>query len=199
MHWGVSVPSGRFGSAIRAICATISFALAALTANPALADSAQATATAQATIVTALGLVKVQDLKFGRIAARPTTGTVTVDPNNGTCAVTGAIISAGGCQYAEFAGMGARRMLVRIQVPGGVTLIGPAGSSILVDNLTLGTAPELSLVGGNGNGNGNGNQRYQIVSNTGVFTFRVGGRAHIGANQRPGVYTAQFTVQVNYQ
>ena len=67
------------------------------------------------------------------------------------------------------------------------------------DRDDLGTAPDLNYIGGNGNGLGNGNRRYQITSASGIFTLRVAGRLNVGANQRPGVYTGTFTVQVNYQ
>lgn len=201
MTWGVSTNSGRFSLAIRVFCAGLVLAWTALTSSPALAKGTPvvATARAQATVVSPLTLVKVQDLKFGRIAARTTAGTVTVNPDTGVCTVTGPILETGGCQFAAFAGMGARRMTVRIQLPGTITLNGPAGATMQVDTLTLGTSPDLTFIGGNGNGNGNGNQRYEINSNTGIFTFRVGGRLTVGANQRSGVYSGNFTVQVNYQ
>ena len=199
MHWGVSMLRSRFGKAIRAICAVLAFTLSALIAAPAQADSAQATANAQATVVAPLTLVKVTDLNFGRIVARPTAGTVTVNVNTSACSTTGAILHQGTCQYAEFAGMGTRRMTVRIQVPTTITVTGPAGATMLVDTVTLGTAPELQFIGGNGNGLGNGNRRYEIVSNTGIFTFRVAGRLNVGANQRPGVYVGTFNVVAQYQ
>lgn len=172
---------------------------ALLNAAAAAAQTVTATGSAEATIVEPLGLVKIQDLNFGRIAARAIAGTVTVDPNTGACTITGPILSLGGCQFAEFGGMGVRRLTVRIQIPATVTLTGPAGATMVADNLTLGTAPGLLYIGGNGNGLGNGNRRYLILSLTGIFTFRVGGRLTVGANQRPGVYSGNFTVTVHYQ
>lgn len=200
MLWGDSTSHGRLRPAIRALCAALAFTLAGLIAAPAQAkDKATATANAQATVVAALQLVKVTDLNFGRIVARPTPGTVTVNVNTNACTTTGTIIHQGACQYAEFAGMGTRRMTVRIQVPTSITVTGPAGATMLVDTITLGTAPELSFIGGNGNGLGNGNRRYEIVSNTGIFTFRVAGRLNVGANQRAGTYTGTFSVTTQYQ
>jgi spore coat protein U-like protein len=197
MNLGVTSKTGRIRAAMSAV-----FALLGLSLFPAQAqakDSATTSASAQATVVAPLTLVKVTDLNFGRIVPRPTAGTVTVNVNNSACVTTGAIIHQGACQFAEFAGMGTKKMTVRIQVPGTITLIGPAGATMVVDTITLGTAPELSLLGGNGNGLGNGNRRYEIVSNTGIFTFRVAGRLNVNANQRPGVYTGTFNVQVQYQ
>lgn len=199
MHWGVSMPRGHFGHAIRAICAALALALSAFLAPVAQAQVATAQGSATAVVVAPLSLVKVQDLNFGRVAARPTAGTVTVDVNSGGCTVTGGLIHQGTCQFAEFAGLGTRRMRVRIQIPTTVTITGPGGATMLVDTMTLGTQPDLTFLGGNGNGLGNGNRRYEINSPTGIFTFRVGGRLNVGANQAPGVYSGTFPVTVQYQ
>lgn len=190
---------GRLRHAIRAVCALLVCALFTLTGTAASAQVATAQGSATAAIVTPLTLIKVQDLNFGRIAALPTAGTVTVDVNTGVCSTTGGLAQQGTCQFAEFAGMGVRRMTVRIQVPTSITITGPGGASMLVNTITLGTSPDLSYIGGNGNGLGNGNRRYQINSNTGLFTMRVAGRLNVGANQAPGVYAGSFPVTVQYQ
>ena len=121
------MPSGRPMTALRTLCAALALALSGVAAAPAMAQPVARQAPAQAVIVEALGLVRVQDIDFGRIAARTTAGTVTVNPSTGACTVTGTIIHQGACQFAEFAGQGARRLTVRIQLPGTVTLNGPAG------------------------------------------------------------------------
>ena len=197
MNWGVTTQGGHIRAALHAIFALLTLTLFTGQANA--KEVATAAASAQATVVAPLTLIKVSDLNFGRVAARPTAGTVTVNVNTGACTTTGGLIHQGACQYAEFAGMGTRRMTTRIQVPASITLTGPAGATMLVDQVALGTAPELQFIGGNGNGLGSGNRRYQIVSNTGIFTFRVAGRLNVGANQRPGVYTGTFNVAVQYQ
>ena len=163
-------------------------------ATPALAQTV--TVTAQAVIVEPLGLVKVQDLQFGRIAASASPGVIIVDANTGTCSATGGVRSAGGCGFARFSGQGARRLTVRIQLPTTITLTGPAGSTMSAD-MVLGASPDLALIGGGGNGN-NG-PRYQITSNSGIFSFRLGGRLNVAAGQRPGQYTGTFPVTVQYQ
>jgi spore coat protein U-like protein len=171
-----------------------------LSATPALAgpnDTATTTGSSTAVVVTPLSLVKSKDLDFGRIAPRPTAGTVTLNPITQTCTVTGTIIHAGKCQAAEFVGMGARRMLVRIAVPTTVIITGP-GAPMTVTNFTLATSPDLAFVGGNGNGNGAGNRRYQIQPTNGIFDFRVGGRLNVGTNQTGGKYTGTFAVTVQY-
>jgi Domain of unknown function (DUF4402) len=197
MNRGVSKRCDRTRPRLRWLSAAVAVFCASLLAAPAMAQTA--TGSAQATIVEPLGLVKVQDLNFGRIVAGNAISRVIVDPNTGACSVTGPAISVGGCQYSEFAGMGVRRFTVRFQIPTTITLTGPAGATMVVDTFTLGTVPGLIYIGGNGNGLGNGNRRYQITSNTGIFTFRLGGRLTVGANQRPGVYNGTFTVQVQYQ
>lgn len=199
MHWGVSMPRGQIGHAIRAFCAVVTLAFFTLTGTAATAQVATAQGSATAAVVTPLSLIKLEDLNFGRIVARPTPGTVTVNVNTGACTITGGLIHQGACQFAEFAGMGTRRMNVRFQIPTTVTLTGPAGATMLVDTMTLGTQPGLTFLGGNGNGLGNGNRRYSIDANSGIFTFRVAGRLNVGANQRAGVYSGNFNVTVQYQ
>ncbi|HQA18623.1 MAG TPA: DUF4402 domain-containing protein [Novosphingobium sp.] len=199
MNQGVSKRCTPLQRLWRGFCALLAFTCAGLICAPAAAQTASATAGSQAVVVEPLSLIKVADLNFGKIAARPTAGTVTVDPNTGACTVTGPILSVGGCHFAEFAGMGVRNMRVRFQIPTTVTLTGPGGATMVADTFTLGIAPDLIFIGGNGNGLGNGNKRYQIVSSTGIFTFRIGARLNVGANQAPGIYTGTFPVTVQYQ
>ncbi len=152
--------------------------------------------TAKATIVAPTTLASSTGLNFGRIAARTTAGTVILNPATASCTTTGAILHVGLCTPAEFAGMGVRNMFVRIQIAGNTQLTGP-GTAMLLDTMTLDPSPGLTLQNP-GNGNGNGNQRYHINSATGIFIFRVGGTLHVGANQRAGIYSGTFDVQVQY-
>jgi hypothetical protein len=200
MNWGVPDCCGIAQHLMRRLCALLVLACTALIAQPAAAQVIAANAGAQAVIVEPLALIKIADLDFGRMAARPTAGTVTVNPNTGACTVTGPILHVGGCGFAEFGGQGVRRMRVRIQLPATITLTGPGGVTMTADTLTLGVAPDLSPIGGPGNGNGNGGgPRFEIASNSGIFTFRVGARLMVGANQAPGVYNGSFNVTVIYQ
>lgn len=181
--------------ALRAIFAAL---VIALVAAPVAAETATGNGTSSAVVVEPLSLIKTRDLNFGKIVPRPTAGTVTVNADTGACTVTGAIMQVGTCNTAEFAGMGRRNLRVRFQLPGTVTLTGPGGATMIADTLTVGTAPDLTYIGGNGNGLGNGNRRYRIDSPTGIFTFRVGARLNVGANQAPGIYTGTFNVTVQY-
>ena len=85
----------RRGGFARSAALALGFLL--LAPGVAEAQIVTATGTAQATIVEPLGLVKVQDLRFGRIAASATAGTVTVNANTGACVASGGIIATGGC------------------------------------------------------------------------------------------------------
>lgn len=179
----------------------VALALALLSAaGPSVAQTATGTATA--VIVEPLGLVKVEDLRFGRIAASNTAGTITVNADTGACTASGGVRSAGGCGFGQFSGQGARRLTVRIQIPSSVSLAGPAGATMVADTITLGASPDLAFLGSNGNGNGNSlgtAPRYQINSNSGLFTFRLGGRLNVAAGQKSGQYSGTFPITVQYQ
>ncbi|GHA00962.1 DUF4402 domain-containing protein [Novosphingobium arvoryzae] len=181
-------------------------ALALTLCVPAQAQEvASATATTQAVVVAPATLVKVQDMSFGRIVARPQAGTVTVNGTTGACTVTGPILEVGTCRQAIFAGMGTKNMRARISLDSVVSLTGP-GQAMVLDQVFLSNDATISFSGNpNANGQGvgltqgNGNQRYTIASNSGIFTLKIGGRLNVNANQLPGIYTGSITVTVQYQ
>ena len=142
-------------------------------------------------------IVKINDLDFGKIVARPTAGTVILNPATNVCTVTGAILHIGGCQAANFAGLGRRNFFVRITVSSPTNLTGP-GQAMVMDTMTLDTSPDL-LFAPLGNGTGNASRRYQIVSINGIYNFQVGGTLRVNANQAPGRYSGTFTVTAQYQ
>lgn len=190
-------PNGRL---LRALCAALALALGAFSGNPALAQVAVGTGAAEAVVVAPLSLVANEALNFGRVAPGAGAGTVLLNPDTLACTTTGPIARTGVCQPAEFTGMGARRMTLRIQIPTTVTLTRVGGTQTMtITGLTLDTTPDLQFMGGNGNGLGGGNRRYQIVPNDGIFDFRVGGTLNIGANQAGGIYNGSFVVTVQYQ
>lgn len=206
MTWGnscrdaISRPGhGALGALLALVC------VAGFAAPAQAGEKVSATATTRATIVAPLTLVKQQDLVFGRIAARSTAGTVTVDQITGQCSVTGAIVVVGDCQFASFAGMGTKNMNARISLNAVSNLTGP-GQPMVLDNIQLGTNSTISFSGNpNANGRGvgltqgNGNQRYSITTNSGIFVLNIGGRLNVNANQAPGLYTGSITVTVQYQ
>ena len=181
-------------------------ALALTLCAPAQASEvASATGTTQAVVVAPATIVKVQDMSFGRIVARPQPGTVTVSGATGACTVTGPILEVGTCRQAIFAGMGTKNMRARISLDSVVNLTGP-GQAMVLDQVFLSNDSTISFSGNpNANGQGigltqgNGNQRYTITSPTGIFTLKIGGRLNVNANQLPGIYTGSITVTVQYQ
>ncbi|MGH6786342.1 MAG: DUF4402 domain-containing protein [Novosphingobium sp.] len=207
MTWGKSCRGGGPRQAWRWLCAAVSCGFA-LAASPTLAgpnDTATTTGAGRAVVVSPLSLIKVRDMDFGRIAARPLPGTVTIDPVLSGCAVTGPIIRIGTCQPAEFVGMGAKNMNARVSLNSIVNLTGP-GQAMVLDQVFLGINSTITFAGNpNANGRGvglttgNGNaQRYQINSNTGIFSLFIGGRLNVNANQAPGIYRGSITVTVQY-
>jgi hypothetical protein len=107
-------------------------------------------------------------------------------------------MEVGTCRAARFTGMGRRNLFVRFQLPNTVTLTTPGGATMVADTFTIGNTTDLTFIGGNGNGLGNGNRRWAIQPLSGIFTFNVGARLNVGANQAPGLYTATFNVTVQY-
>lgn len=193
---------------LRALCAALALTLGG-GLNPAAAQTVVATGTAEAIVVSPLSLIANETMNFGRIAPSPAGGTVVLNPDTNVCTTTGTIVRVGTCQPAEFSGMGVRRMTVRITIPTTITLnrVG-GGAAMTVTNLTLDPSPDLTPIGngnGNGNGNGGGNgggggaPRFEIVPNSGIFDFRVGGTLNVGANQAGGTYNGTFVVTVQYQ
>lgn len=168
------------------------------TAQAAPGNSFNVQGTASAEILGPGTLVNIEGMHFGNIANATAPGTVVLNPATSVCTKTGPIILSGTCQAAVFDGMGNRRAVVRLNVSTSITLTGSNGGTMVLDNFTLDTAPDLILRGGNGNGLGNGNRRYDIGPSSGIFTFRVGGTLRVNTNQTPGAYTGTFTVQANF-
>lgn len=185
----------RIRAAGRAAAAMAVIAVGCPITQPAWADSAKASVGGQAVVVNPASLFKTQDLNFGRIAPLAAAGTIIVDPATRGCSTGGAAVSAGGCKPAEFAGRGARKMRMRITLPATITLTGPAGATMTANAFTADVAPDIILT----SSPGNSGPRYEITSDSGIFTFRVGAKLNVKANQPSGVYNGTFTVKVQYQ
>lgn len=200
-RWGTWRSGGlrlrRMPASVLGACLTAWLLLAPNTALAQTRTTVTRSSTAQAALLEPASLLKIEDMDFGRIAARATIGTVVMDPATLSCTTTGGLVHAGVCKPAEFAGRGRRNLTARITFPSSVTLTGVGGGSMLLDNFNFNASPELQLIS-RGNGNGFGNIRYLILSTSGMFTMRVGGTLHVGANQAPGTYNGSFTVSVQY-
>jgi len=196
MLWGEISLAGLAHRRVHMLCAAAlpAFALAAPSAVYAAPEDTGASAgEAEVVIVRPLQLTKARDLDFGKIASRPTAGTVTVNAATGICTKTGTILHIGGCTSAEFVGMGERNQLIRVQVQNVTHLTGP-GAPMTFGNLQIDAGTDLGfsffqIIGWNA---------YRINPTNGIFDFRVGGTLNVNANQAPGSYQGSFNVRIEY-
>jgi hypothetical protein len=148
------------------------------------AQSAQATASASATIVTPIGITKSVDLNFGNIAAGTTASTVKIDTVGARTVLTGTAIlpaTTGSPTAAKFQVTGTPSFSYGVTPPGVVTIVS-GGNNMTVD--TWVTNP-TGLSGG-------------LLSAGGTQPLTVGGVLHVAAGQAAGVYTATFNITVVY-
>ena len=154
--------------------------------------------TVDVVVVTSLSLVKTGDLDFARITPAAVAGTVTVSPAGVRTATGGAILAGGSPTAAAFAGRGTRNQQIRISFDTSAITLNrlSGGASMIVDTFTLQalTANGLTQIGA-----GNGPPRYRITSSTGLYSFTVGARLNVGANQAGGFYTGTFNMTADYQ
>ncbi len=164
---------------------------AALIPAPAHAQAVTDNADARAIVLTGGALVASQTLNFGDIVAN-TAGTVTVTAT-GAVTVTGGVVPLASIRTpGRFTGSGTRNRLIRLTItPTQITVTNGTGGSMIVDNFTIG-----ALSGLNQNGN---SSNYRIVAANGMFTFNVGARLNIAANQPPGNYSGVYSVDFNFQ
>jgi hypothetical protein len=146
----------------------------------------QATATATATIVSPITIVKVTDMNFGNVVTSAATGTVVLDPASARSTTGGASIlvaQPGTVSAASFTVGGTAGFTYSITLPASVIIDDPGlGAPMTVDTFTSTPTPTGTIGAG------------------GTETLSVGATLNVGANQVGGVYTsaAPFTVTVNY-
>jgi hypothetical protein len=138
------------------------------------------------------------DMLFGDIAYTTGGGTVQLSPDaSAVCTPSAGLVHTGTCQAAKFEGnAGFLHMRLTVKQPNGnrITLTGPGGATMRVDNFTFGPGSGLTDQGQNG-----ANHKFGIsIWNWGSYTFYVGGTLHVAANQAPGVYNGTFDVQISY-
>ena len=179
------------------VVACAALAAIALVPAQAFAQSApkRATGQTQAAILTPGSVAKTADMDFGTIAPPTSAGTVLMTPESvSTCTTSGPLVHTGTCRAARFDIFGKKRNKVRIRQPSGgtITLTGPSGATMLVDNLTIG------VIGMSPQGNGQGWTfgNWQIDTDNGITEFYVGGTLHVSATQTPGTYTGTLTIQI---
>ena len=184
---------------LRAIACAV---LAVIAQIPAQAFAQQvggdtATARAQVAVLTPGSVAKTADMDFGSIAQSNTAGTIVLTAqSSATCTASGTLIRTGACRAARFSLYGKRNNRVRIREnnAGMVTLNGPAGATMFMDNMVVG------IVGMSPRGNGQGWDfgKWRIDTNTGITEFYVGGTLHVGAAQTPGVYNGTLLIQIQF-
>ena len=157
---------------------------------------ASTTITARTTVVDNLSVVKSHDMDFGDIFVSSGAGTIVMTPTvTPTCTVTGGIVRSGACQPAEFVGAGRLNRLVRVRIPPSARMdITNAGGAIMrIDNMTVNGSPDTLVIRENSR-----TFRLLVLSLSGVFEFRIGGRLNVGATQATGTYSGNFDIDVQY-
>jgi hypothetical protein len=147
-------------------------------------QTASATASASATIITPISISKTVDLNFGNVAVGGTSGTVAITAAGVRSATGGVTLpaTAGSPAAASFTVTGQGSYTYAITLPSTATTIDDG----LSHTMTVGTF--VSNPGTTG------------TLSSGTQTLTVGATLNVGANQTPGVYTSAtpFTVTVQY-
>lgn len=143
--------------------------------------AATATANATATVVGAIAISTVNDLRFGNLAGSAALGTVVMTPASGRSATGGVTLSGvnvGGA--ASFTVSGDPLATYSITLPGAAATIISGANNMTVDTWTSTPTPTGALAAG------------------GSQTLLVGGTLHVAASQASGSYTGTFDVIVAY-
>jgi len=176
-----------------AVLAAIAFVPASAFAQQVSGDTA--TARTQAAMLTPGSVAKIADMDFGSIAQSNTAGTVVLTQQlTATCTPSGTLIRTGAGRAAHFSIYGKKnnRVFIRENNAGMVTLNGPAGATMFMDNLTIGVSGMSSKQGAVGWDFGS----WKVDAANGIAEFFVGGTLHVGAAQTPGVYNGTILVQI---
>ena len=165
---------------IRNICATAVMVLAC-GADAAFAQ-ATATSSANASIVTAIGLSNTVALDFGDVVAGATAGTGVVGSAGARSNTGGATLgNASGAAAASFNVTGAANATYAITLPSSTT-VSTGGTTPVT--MTVNTFTKSVTTG--------------TLSASGTGSFKVGATLQVGASQALGAYTGSFTVTVAY-
>lgn len=178
---------------MRLTIALAALAATAVTASPALAQQAPASATASANalakgvVLQPLTLTKVTDLDFGTVVSTTVAGTVTIDADNGIRANSGGVtlVPSFPGDRGLFTGLGDANQNVTL------TLTAP---SVLVS-----TTNPIDTVSVNAMVLDQSNLTVRNTGSGGVFQVGVGGTFGIAAQQPNGFYKADFTLTADYQ
>lgn len=162
-------------------------AASALSATPALAQQASATAEARGVVLQPLTLARVQDLDFGTVVGSAVAGTVSIDADTGARSVTGGVTGVpsfpGDRALFQGAGTSGQDVVLSLNAP----------------TLLISTSNPLDTITVNSMVLDAGNATTRTIGVTGIFQVGVGGDFAIAANQPAGLYTANFDLTADYQ
>lgn len=160
---------------------SISAALFALAMLPNAAQSATATASATAVVLTPIAISKTTDMSFGDLYAdNVAVGTVTL-ATTGTRTAGGAVtLGATAGAAAVFAVSGTAAATFTVTLPAGDTTLISGANNMIVNTYAHDAGGTPTLDGG------------------GALTLNVGAVLNVGIAQAPGTYTANFDVIANY-
>lgn len=162
-------------------------AASALSATPALAQQASATAEARGVVLQPLTLARVQDLDFGTVVGSAVAGTVAIDADTGARSVTGGVTGVpsfpGDRALFQGAGTSGQDVVLTLNAP----------------SLLISTTNPLDTITVNSMVLDAGNATTRTIGVTGIFQVGVGGDFAIAANQPAGLYTANFDLTADYQ
>ncbi|HVM23174.1 MAG TPA: DUF4402 domain-containing protein [Sphingomicrobium sp.] len=145
--------------------------------------AAATNATGSANVILPATVNKVKDMDFGALSVGAAAGTAVLDPNADTLSTTGGVTAIGGLWHcAEFVGAARSSSVVNIRIPNQpITLTRVGGTETM-------TVSNFTLQG----------QSKRELARAQSFTFRVGGRLNVAANQAEGIYVGTFNVTVQY-
>lgn len=158
---------------------------------PALAEDT-AEAESRVIVLRPLSLVKDDDLDFGLIVPGTSQGFVTVAPEGGATMSGGVRALAGDSHPATFYGYGTYRQYLRLRVSANTYQLRRqnGNETMRLDQMTISSDPPTTLT--------TAPRLFYIGATNGFFSFALGGRLRVGANQRVGVYTGNVIVTIDY-
>lgn len=152
------------------------------TAMAAPGDTATSTGSAQLTVIEPIGIQNVADLRFGRLLAPATAGTVTMGP-------TGVVSEAGG-------------MVGNTSTPQGTNGRGPGGFAIFWDGATLvritTSTPTFTLSSGTNTMQVSNLTAARFSTTPNSLSITIGARLAVAANQPTGDYSGTYTLRADY-
>ncbi len=164
---------------------------------PVWAQTATATAVAEATVVRRLTFVLDEDLDFGQLLDGTTAGSVTISPSNVRTATGGVTLSPSTFNAARFSGYGSFNQRVQISINATPITIRryvgstPMPETMQVRDFLIGSTPTAVILTPTP-------RIFRIGSASGLFNFPVGATLDVGANQKSGKYIGSFTLTLNY-